>query len=51
VHDIETQDTGFGVHKVDLPTVTLAPGTVVAFILFWHQATRREGADFAILAG
>ena len=51
MHDSETQDAGLGVHKVDLPTVTLAPGTVVTFTFFWHQAARWEGANFEILVG
>ncbi|MBL0142479.1 MAG: glucan 1,4-alpha-glucosidase [Betaproteobacteria bacterium] len=49
VHDTATQDTGLGVHKVDLPTERLVPGAVVAFTFFWHQAGRWEGADFDVL--
>ncbi len=51
VHDIQTQDTGFGVHKADLLTERLAHGAIVNFTFFWHQVARWEGADFAILAG
>ncbi|MGH8745087.1 MAG: hypothetical protein ACREUK_01185, partial [Burkholderiales bacterium] len=51
VRDTATQDTGLGVHKVDLPTGRLVPGAVVRFTFFWHQAARWEGVDFEILAG
>ncbi|MBS0613272.1 MAG: glucan 1,4-alpha-glucosidase [Proteobacteria bacterium] len=50
-HDSTTQDTGVGVHKVDLPTSRLAPGTAIRFTFFWHEAARWEGMDFEVVVG
>jgi glucoamylase len=47
-HDLDTQDTGLGVHFTDLPTTDLAPGSTILFTFFWRQAQRWEGTDFKI---
>lgn len=49
LHDTPTQDTGLGVHKADLPTSKLAPGTLLTFTFCWTDAARWEGVDFGIV--
>ena len=48
VHDTATRDPGLGVHTADLPTGSLAPGAIVKFTFFWHEAARWENADFEV---
>lgn len=48
LHDFSTGDTTLGMHVVDLPTATLAPGTTINFTFRWTGDNRWEGADFAI---
>ena len=48
VEDTATEDTGTGVHKVDLPTRECARGTTVKFTFFWPDAGRWEGTDFEV---
>jgi len=47
-HDLPTEDTRLGVHRVDLPTAKLAAGTTVRFTIFWPEAKQWEEADFAV---
>lgn len=49
VHDVETQDTGLGVHYADLPTEKLPSGRKIEFTFYWLQAKRREGMNFAVM--
>lgn len=46
--DVETRDTGLGVHFADLPTETLRAGTQVRFTFRWREGARWEGRDFAV---
>jgi glucoamylase len=46
--DTETTDSGLGVHYVDLPTETLAPGSEVGFTFYWREPGRWEGEDFEV---
>jgi glucoamylase len=46
--DIETRDTGLGVHFADLPTEKLPSGTQVRFTFHWRQRAGWEGRDFAV---
>jgi glucoamylase len=45
--DHPSRDTGFDVHVTDLPTASLAPGDRVQFTMFWPEADRWEGTNFA----
>ncbi len=47
-HDLDTQDTGLGVHCADLPSADIAPGSAILFTFFWRQAQRWEGRDFTL---
>jgi glucoamylase len=47
-HDMNTRDTGLGVHLVDLPTASLPVGTTVTFTFQWTDTDRWEGTDYAI---
>jgi glucoamylase len=46
--DLHTNDSGFNLHVSDLPTLTLAAGSVVRFTFFWKEAQRWEGTDFEV---
>jgi glucoamylase len=48
VLDIETRDTGLGVHVADLPTDSVPAGATVRFTFRWPLADRWEGTDFAV---
>ncbi len=43
-----TRDTGCGLHIADLPTHTLAGDSHVEFTFHWTDASRWEGANFAV---
>ncbi len=47
-HDIQTRDTGLGIHLADLPTDKLAKGATVAFTLYWPQDDRWENVDYSV---
>jgi glucoamylase len=46
--NIKTQDTGLGVHIVDLPTDKLPSGEILRFTFYWPESNRWEGSDFAV---
>ncbi len=46
--DSETQDTGLGMHIVDLPTDDVKAGTTVVFTFYWPEDDRWEGVDFQV---
>ncbi len=46
--DLDTRDTGIGMHVADLPTAALGAGTTVRFTLRWADEDRWEGTDFAV---
>lgn len=47
--DVETRDTGLGMHVADLATEKLPPGTAVDFTFHWRDANRWEGKDFRVV--
>jgi glucoamylase len=47
-HDSSSIETGLGLWYVDLPTNELPLGATVRFTLYWLDAKRWEGADFAV---
>jgi glucoamylase len=47
--DMDTRDTGLGLHFADLPTSGLVAGSVVRFTFKWSEAGNWEGTDFDIL--
>ncbi|HMN30721.1 MAG TPA: hypothetical protein PKE45_21390, partial [Caldilineaceae bacterium] len=49
VNDSETQPTGLGLHKVDLPIAQAPPSTLLQFTFYWLDDARWEGSDFAVL--
>jgi len=48
VRDVETRDTGLGVHLADLPTERLRVGACVRFTFHWRDRSRWEGRDFSV---
>ena len=47
-HNMDTRDTGVGLHVADLPTTDLPLESNVVFTFFWADAQHWEGADFTI---
>jgi glucoamylase len=50
VRNIETHDTGLGVHVVDMPYGKLAAGRSVQFTFYWTERQAWEGQDYEVLA-
>jgi len=48
VRDVETSDTGLGVHVVRLPVTALTAGESVQFTFFWLDARTWEGQDYSV---
>jgi glucoamylase len=48
VTDIETEDTGLGVHVAKLPAETLKPGDSIEFTFFWPESGTWEGENFQV---
>jgi len=46
--DSSTEDSGWNLEYVDLPTETLRPGRQVVFTLFWKDTNQWEGRDFSV---
>jgi glucoamylase len=49
VHDDDSQDSGWKLQHVDLPTETLRPGFQIVFTFFWKDVARWEGRDFRMI--
>jgi len=49
VRDVDTRDTGLGVHCVDLPVSGLLPGETVQFTFLWLAAQAWEQRDYQVL--
>jgi glucoamylase len=48
IGDVDTNDSGLGVHFADLPTENLQAGAQVRFTFRWREDARWEGRDFAV---
>ncbi|MEP6558293.1 MAG: glycoside hydrolase family 15 protein [Burkholderiales bacterium] len=48
ISDIDSADTGLGLHAVTLPTSRLKPGACIDFTLFWCDDSRWEEQDWRI---
>ncbi len=46
--DVETRDTGLGVHVADLPTKGLLAGGMIIFTVYWPGTKKWEGVDYSI---
>ena len=51
VQNIDTQDTGMGIHKADLSSADLPAGTIVSFTFDWRRRTSWEGTNFEVKIG
>ncbi len=49
VRDIDTRDTGLGVHVVDLAVTSLAEGETVQFTFRWRETDVWVGQDYEVL--
>ena len=48
VQDIDTRDTGLGLHVADLPVAGLAAGETIQFTFFWRDPQTWEGHDYEV---
>ena len=48
VRDSDTQDTGLGVHRVELPLSDLRAGDTVQFTFYWPERKAWEGQDYEV---
>jgi glucoamylase len=46
VKDVDTRDTGLGIHAVDLPVAMLKAGETVQFTFLWSDTQMWEGRDY-----
>lgn len=46
--DVETRDTGLGMHVADLPVNQLPAGASVIFTFYWVNDQRWEGTDYTV---
>jgi glucoamylase len=49
VRDVDTKDTGLGVHVAALPVEELTPGDTFQFTFFWRESESWEGQDHEVL--
>ena len=47
-NDLDSRDTGIGIHTADLPTQKLTSGSKVIFTFYWPEADRWEGRNFVV---
>ena len=48
IRDTDSQDSGWNMHYLDLPTERLPSGRQVDFTFYWKNAARWEGRDFSV---
>jgi len=48
VQDSDSEESGWNLQHVDLPTETLAVGRQVTFTFYWKDKTRWEGQDYLV---
>ncbi len=46
--DSNTNDTGLGIYRLDLPTASLPAGSQIVFTFLWQQENRWEGTDYTV---
>jgi glucoamylase len=46
--DSDSNDSGWNLHHVDLPTETLAAGRQIVFTFYWKNDSRWEGRDYQV---
>jgi glucoamylase len=49
VHDNDSEDSGWNLQYVDLPTETLPAGYQIVFTFFWKDGARWEGRDYEVI--
>ncbi|MFN7943803.1 MAG: glucan 1,4-alpha-glucosidase [Blastocatellia bacterium] len=47
--ETKTQETGLGIHFADLPTASLAVGSVISFTFFWLADEKWEGRNYEVV--
>ncbi|HEX4078719.1 MAG TPA: glycoside hydrolase family 15 protein [Rhizomicrobium sp.] len=48
IRDLDTRDTGLGLHAVELPVAKLQAGDSIQFTFLWHDSQSWEGKDYAV---
>jgi glucoamylase len=46
--DVETEDTGLGIHMANLPTESVPEGKQIEFTFRWQVANRWEGVNLQV---
>ncbi len=47
--DVDSVDTGLGIHAAELATGQLAAGSRIRFAIYWREAGHWEGVDFNVI--
>jgi glucoamylase len=47
-HDGNSEDSGWNLQHLDLPTETLVVGRQIVFTFFWKNSGQWEGRDFVV---
>ena len=47
-HDSDSEESGWNLQHLDLPTETLAAGRQIVFTFYWKNAARWEGRDYQV---
>jgi glucoamylase len=48
INDIDTKDTGLGIHVAKLPTAALKAGDSIEFTFFWPESGNWEGQNYEV---
>ncbi|MDD8018088.1 MAG: glucan 1,4-alpha-glucosidase [Bacteroidota bacterium] len=48
IQEIPTQDSGIGLHIVEIPTKTLSPEGKILFTFYWRGTAQWEGKDYSV---
>jgi glucoamylase len=51
VYDVDTRDTGLGMHVADLATAELPVGATITFTFYWTAQAQWAGEDFSVQIG
>jgi glucoamylase len=49
VRNVDTEDTGLGLHAANLPVAELAAGATIQFTFLWRDTNSWEGQDYLLL--
>lgn len=50
-HEVQTLDSGVGIHFADLPTAELESGKKISYTFYWHEASVWESRNYSLFIG